>query len=47
MDAFVRTVFLIVLIFLVVAGINMLVRFSKPAVRRVSPTFGAVLDFVA
>lgn len=46
MDAFFRTLFLVVLVFIALAGINMLGRMATPAVKRVSPSLGNVFEFI-
>jgi len=41
-----RTIFLILALFCVLAGINMLGRMATPIAKRANPTLGAALDFV-
>jgi len=46
MEGFVRTIFLVLLLFVILAGVNMLGRLATPAVRGISPTAGAAFEFV-
>ena len=41
-----RTIILILALFMVLAGINMLGRMFTPIAKRTNPTLGAALDFV-
>lgn len=46
MDSFVRTLLLIVLVFVALAGINMIGRMATPIIKRYVPALGGVFDFV-
>ena len=45
MEKFGRTALFVLMFVLFLAGVNMLIRMGKPAVAKVSPVAGAVLDF--
>jgi len=41
-----RTIVLVLALFVVLAGINMMGRMATPIAKRANPTLGAALDFV-
>lgn len=45
LSKFGRTALFVLMFILFLAGTNMLIKMAKPAVKRISPTTGAVLDF--
>lgn len=45
MDGFVRTLLLIVLLFVALAGINMIGRLATPYVKGVLPALGGIFEF--
>ena len=45
LSKFGRTALFVLMFILFLAGVNMLIRMGKPAIKNISPTAGAVLDF--
>lgn len=46
MEGFVRTLMLVALLFVILAGINMIGRLATPAAGAVHPSLGAIFRFV-